>query len=666
MKNMYQVDMDNNLLGNRYEIIKEIGAGGMAKVYKARCTLLNRYVAIKILKEEFANDPDFLKRFTYEAQAAAGLSHQNIVSIYDVGSDGDDNYIVMEFVDGITLKKYLQEKGALSENEVLEISLQVCKALNHAHKNGVIHRDIKPHNIIIQEDGVIKVADFGIARASTSATVTLAGNTVGSVHYFSPEQARGLSTDAKSDLYSLGATIYELVTGKLVFDADTPIAVALKHVQEEPVEPVKHDPLISYNMNTMIMRLLSKDANDRYESAQEMQKQIERMLNQPGKRIQELKNESVSSDNIPDSRPRMKRKKRKKRLDSQDIMTTIIAVIVSIISVTLFAYLVFAIIIPSLDTAMEEVNDVVIDNYVGDRIENVTRILDRHRIEIIRDEVYDENSTPGIVLAQSINPGNTLKEGAKITLTISLGPEYVVFRDLTYVDYREAVKEIEDLGLRVDIISEFSDVIPNGQIISTEPEPGVRLRIGTEVTIIRSLGVEIVYVLMPELLELTYDEALQLIETHNLVLDLAVNYGKEGYSDIISYQSPSPDVRIPEGTKVTVFLKKLIVETTPPEETDPEETGPSETTTAEDENFFFLEYDIDLEGIKIPEIFSFAVETRTSLEDTYSIHFMGEIKADELPYHLIIKVPRTGHTDIRVYVDNAFVKDFKVESPEGD
>lgn len=665
--------MDNNLLGNRYEIIKEIGAGGMARVYKARCTLLNRYVAVKILKEDFASDPDFLKRFTYEAQAAAGLSHQNIVSIYDVGSDKGENYIVMEYVDGITLKKYLQDKGGtLSEKETLEISLQVCKALSHAHKNGVIHRDIKPHNIIIQEDGVIKVADFGIARASNSATVTLAGNTIGSVHYFSPEQARGLATDAKSDLYSLGATIYELMTGKLVFDADTPIAIALKHVQEEPVEPVKHDPRISYNMNTLVMRLLSKDPGDRYESAAELQKQIERMLYQPGKRIQELKNESVSPENIPDSRPRMKRKKRKKRLDSQDIMTTIIAVIVSIVSVTLFAYLVFGIIIPSLDTAMEEINDVVIDNYVGDRIENVTRILDRHKIEIIRDEIYDENSNPGIVLSQSINPGSTLKEGARITLTISLGPEYVTYRDLTYVDYREAVKELEDLGLKVDIVSEYNDVIPNGQVILTEPAAGTRLRLGTEVTLIRSLGVEIIYVLMPKLLELTYVEALELIESHNLELDLAVNYGKEGYSDIISYQSPSPDVRIPEGTKVTVFVKKLTEVEPPPEETDPEqtepvETTPSETTTVQDENFYFLEYEIDLEGIQIPELFGFAVETRTSLEDTYSIHFMGEIKEEELPYHIIIKVPKNGFTDIRVYVDNAFVKEMRIESPvEGD
>ena len=658
--------MENKLLGNRYELIEEIGIGGMARVYKAKCTLLNRYVAIKILKDEFSRDPDFLKRFKHEAQAAAGLSNQNIVSIFDVGSDGGENYIVMEYVDGITLKKYLQEKGVLSEKEVLEISLQVCKALIHAHKHGVVHRDIKPHNIIIKEDGSIKVADFGIARAASASTITLAGNTVGSVHYFSPEQARGLPTDIKSDMYSLGTTIYELVTGKLVFEADTPIAVALKHIQEEPVPPISINPIISYNMNNLIVRLLSKNPDNRFESVHDLLKNIEKMLNRPNKENKELKSDTEMIDLKTEDQ--MFKGRRKRRREAREVTTTIIAVMVSIATVALFAYLVFGIIIPSLDPAVEDVREIVIENYTGDKIENVTKILDEYSIEIVRDEVYDEDAKPGEILGQSISPNSTLKEGAKITLTISLGPEYVSFRDFRYADYREAENELKELGLKPIIVSEFSEIFENGNVISTDPESGTSVRLGTEIIIKRSLGKEILYVFVPNLVDLTYDEAVDLIEINNLILDLTVNYGKEGYSDIISYQSPSADVKVPEGTNITLFFAKLVPETDPSQDpTDPdgtEETQPSDTSVIEDENFFFIEQSISLSGVTLADVFSFAVETRTSLEDQYNTHFLGDYNKEDLPYNFLVKVPKNGFADIRIYVDNKFLKEIRVLSPE--
>lgn len=253
----------------------------MAVVYKAKCTLLNRFVAIKILRSEFTNDEEFVKRFKIEAQSVASLSHPNVVSIYDVGFQDDIHYIVMEYVDGMTLKEYINKHGALNWQEAVKITIQICSAIDHAHKNNIVHRDIKPHNILMTKDGIAKVTDFGIARAVTSSTITMVGSTIGSVHYFSPEQARGGFIDEKSDLYSLGIAMYEMVTGKVPFDGDSPVAVALKHIQEQPVEPRKHVPSLPYGANEIIMKAIQKEQGLRYQTATAMLADLNKVLNQP-------------------------------------------------------------------------------------------------------------------------------------------------------------------------------------------------------------------------------------------------------------------------------------------------------------------------------------------------------------------------------------------------
>ena len=241
------MNLEGKIIGNRYEILTKIGCGGMATVYKARDSVLNRNVAIKVLREEFTTDDEFIKRFNIEAQAAASLTHPNIVSIYDVGNEGDLHYIVMELIQGKTLKEIISENGVLPWKWSVNISIQIASALEMAHRNNIVHRDIKPHNIIITEDGIAKVTDFGIAKAVSNSTITAFGTTIGSVHYFSPEHARGGYTDAKSDLYSLGVVMYEMMTGRVPFDADTPVSIALKHMQEEPVEPIKLNSTIHDN-----------------------------------------------------------------------------------------------------------------------------------------------------------------------------------------------------------------------------------------------------------------------------------------------------------------------------------------------------------------------------------------------------------------------------------
>ena len=275
------MNLEGRLLGNRYEIIRQIGNGGMATVYKAKCHVLNRFVAVKVLKDEYTTDSEFIKRFNVEAQAVASLTHPNIVSVYDVGKEDNLYYIVMELVQGKTLKEIIKEDGALSWKWSVNVAIQIASALEAAHKNNIVHRDIKPHNIIITEDGIAKVTDFGIAKAVSNSTITAFGTTIGSVHYFSPEHARGGYTDAKSDIYSLGVVLYEMLTGRVPFDADTPVSVALKHMHEQPVEPIKINPSIPISVNKIVLKAMQKDPNDRYSTATEMLRDLNTALKNP-------------------------------------------------------------------------------------------------------------------------------------------------------------------------------------------------------------------------------------------------------------------------------------------------------------------------------------------------------------------------------------------------
>ena len=294
------MNLIGKMLDNRYEILEKIGSGGMATVFKAKDKVLNRFVAIKVLRDEFTTDSEFIKRFKSEAQAAASLNHANIVSIYDVKNEDTLYYIVMELIQGKTLKEIINEEGALPCKWSIDIAMQICSALEMAHKHDIIHRDIKPHNIIITEDGVAKVTDFGIAKAVSNSTITAFGTTIGSVHYFSPEHARGGFTDAKSDIYSLGVVLYEMLTGKVPFDADTPVSVALKQVQEEPTEPIKINPDIPQNVNDIIMKAMEKEPSLRYQSAKEMNKDLKQALTNPSAKIADKGTiEDLPTQNVP-------------------------------------------------------------------------------------------------------------------------------------------------------------------------------------------------------------------------------------------------------------------------------------------------------------------------------------------------------------------------------
>ena len=260
----------SKIFGGRYEVLEQIGAGGMAIVYKAKDLLLNRVVTIKVLRDQFVTDEDFIRRFRREAQSAASLSHPNIVSVYDVGKEGDTEYIVMEYVEGRNLKEIIREYAPLSTDQSINLGRQITEAIQNAHEHHIIHRDIKPHNILVTSEGQAKVTDFGIARAVSSATVTHTGDIIGSVHYMSPEQAKGLQSNEQSDIYSLGIVLYELITGKVPYDGETPITIALKHLQEQPVLPSKINPRIEKEFEAVIMRAIAKSPEQRYLSAKDL------------------------------------------------------------------------------------------------------------------------------------------------------------------------------------------------------------------------------------------------------------------------------------------------------------------------------------------------------------------------------------------------------------
>ncbi|SDC66978.1 serine/threonine protein kinase [Melghirimyces thermohalophilus] len=289
--------VEGRKLGDRYELIERVGGGGMAVVYKARDVLLNRYVAIKVLNESLSNDSEFVRRFSREAQAAASLSHPNVVSVYDVGQEGHTHYIVMEYIEGPTLKEYIQQYGPLTSEEIVSIASQICDALAHAHENQIVHRDVKPHNILLGYNGRAKVTDFGIARASTSSTITQAGSVMGSVHYFSPEQARGGVIGEKSDIYSLGVVLYEMVTGRLPFDGDSAISIAMKHLQDPVENPAEINSEVPESIHQIILRAMEKDPDQRYPTIRMMKADLDAVFHHD--RVEEPPLRTGSGDTRP-------------------------------------------------------------------------------------------------------------------------------------------------------------------------------------------------------------------------------------------------------------------------------------------------------------------------------------------------------------------------------
>lgn len=571
--------MEGQVLGNRYLLLEKIGGGGMAVVYKAKCNLLNRFVAIKILRSEFTNDEEFVKRFKVEAQAVASLSHPNVVSIYDVGHQEDIHYIVMEYVDGMTLKEFINKHGAINWQDAVKITIQICSAIEHAHKNNIVHRDIKPHNILLTKEGIAKVTDFGIARAVTSSTITMVGSTIGSVHYFSPEQARGGFIDEKSDLYSLGIALYEMVTGKVPFDGDTPVSVALKHIQEVPVEPHKHVPSLPYGVNEIIMKAIQKEQNLRYQSATSMINDLNRVLVQPQGGFVGMDNFNGQSTirMKPVNSPRTANESRNneynkntdtKKQKKKNYVAYWIAGITSILVIALAIAMVVSLLSkPNQPTYKME-------NYVGRQYEAVKTELEERGFKIIPTMQVSDKVEKGVIIDQSIQPGTDYKSGSytSLELTVSSGPKMSRVPDVKDREYREAQSEMEANNLKYKIEREFNEDVAADYVIRTEPAAGEEVEEGTEVTIYVSKGAKTQRIKVPNLVGKTELEAQKALADNKLQLGNIIPAGGKG---IVNKQLPEAYTEVEEGESVTIWLT---VEQAPATDTSQEPTLPTDTS----------------------------------------------------------------------------------------
>lgn len=499
------MNLEGKLLGSRYEIIEKIGNGGMATVYKAKDLVLKRYVAVKILREEYTTDNEFIKRFNTEAESAASLTHPNIVSVYDVGKEGNLYYIVMELIKGKTLKEIIVEDGRMGWKWSVKIAKQIAQALETAHRNNIIHRDIKPHNIIITEDGTAKVTDFGIAKAVSNSTITTFGTTIGSVHYFSPEHARGGYTDAKSDLYSLGVVLYEMVTGRVPFDADTPVSVALKHMQEKPVPPIELNPAIPQSLNDLILKAMEKDPNMRYSTATEMIEDLDKILKNPeaevgvvdksqarARRIQQEDNQTNQS----------KFAKFKKYLEEHKGVK--IALIVAIFLIVFIASI--GITLGVLNSGKPK--DILLPNFTNLTLDEAKAKAEEVKLNLnVSEEKYDVQIEEGKIISQDpkYQPNFTVKERSTVNVVVSKGQEIVKVTKLVGKTKDEARKELKDLGLEMEIEEVNSDDVEPGIVIEQDKQEGEEVLAGTKIKLKVSLGIEKVEV--PNLTGLSEDEA---------------------------------------------------------------------------------------------------------------------------------------------------------------
>ena len=578
------------MLDNRYELLEIIGVGGTAVVYKAKCHRLNRYVAVKILKEEFASDQEFRRQFHDEAQAVAMLSHPNIVNIYDVSRSGNVDYIVMELIDGITLKEYLSRRGRLSPKEVTVFATQIARALEHAHDHNIIHRDIKPQNIMLLRDGTVKVADFGIAHFAARENTYSKGEAIGSVHYVSPEQARGSYVDNRTDLYSLGVVMYEMITGRLPFEGDTPVSIALQHINSIALPPSVFAEDVPEQLEEITMRAMNPSLTKRYSSAAQILSDLEafrndqqfklnipreegalpaeeesdldatRKINNTGEvaAILEAENRSVelrrqeeldTQKTAEEEEPVSGRKKRRSPL-SGAMLFSIIAVLVFCIGAS---YFIKSVINPY---GNKDETTLTTPYLIGMYYSQVLSDPAYADFNIVEGEyVYNESVDAGKIIEQSPEGNRKIEKGGTITVTISRGAKVFQLPDYVRQEARQVKIELERLGIIcVEATPEFNDEVENGYVLRTDPVAGTELTAGDTVTLTVSKGPEVVLVDMPDLMGCSESEALTRLEAAGLNWEPVTYEEYDGAPGQVIYQSVEAHTQVEKGTTIAFTI----------------------------------------------------------------------------------------------------------------
>ena len=567
------------IISNRYEIIEQIGSGGMSIVYKARDRKLGRVVAIKILRAEYVKDMEFIKRFDIEARSAASLIHATIVNVYDVGHENSLHYIVMEYVDGVTLKELIKEHAPFDNDEILGVAIQIASALGHAHKNNIVHRDIKPQNILVMPKGIIKVADFGIAKASSAKTITVANNAMGSVHYFSPEQAKGGYVSFKSDIYSLGLVIFEMATGKLPFDGDTPVAVAIKQINEELPSIKKFNDNISDRIEKIVSRATEKFASRRYENIEKMENDLKRALANENRinginpddsnkknndnddddldstenfatiklnedDIYKIKKEAGNKNKIEDyddydPENELKQMKKEKIV----IRAAFITAGILIFLISFLGYKIFfshkPVPVPDLvNKSFEEAEEIV--KKIGVKIKN-------------SGSEYNNNIEKDKIFAQNYTEGDNLYKGDVIDVKLSLGTKKIYMPDVRNKDLFDAYNLLQSFNVKE--IYEYSESVPNNIVIKQEPSFNELIEENSEVVLYISKGKEIKNVYVPNLIGLSEANAKIKLKDLNLVVGSISKSESEKYAEgIVMGQSITGGKEVAEESIVNLIV----------------------------------------------------------------------------------------------------------------
>lgn len=610
-------------LADRYEIIEQIGTGGMSDVYKAKCHKLNRFVAIKVMKSEFSEDKTFVSKFRAEAQSVAGFTHPNIVNVYDVGDENGIYYIVMELVEGITLKKYIEKRGRIPFKEAVSIAIQVANGLDAAHKHNIVHRDIKPQNIIISKEGKVKVTDFGIAKVASSSTIN-SSSTMGSVHYISPEQARGGYSDARSDLYSLGITIFEMLTGTVPFDGDSTVAVAVQHIQDEIPAPSTVTDDIPLSIDRIVLKLTQKKPDRRYQTAAELITDLKKSLVMPdtdfvvmaplygesgsASQVMPANNNSVKDEDdnlsdddfLDDSEDEEDDEQSKNELeddsddsdiddennDKLDLIMKIIGIGIAVIILIVTIFIIVKLVgstksnknnnestqttessIEQTSTSADDKNKVTVPKVEGMTKDDAIKALNEVGLGYRAVVQNSDRVSEGTVISQGTAAGKKVAKNTQIIITISGGKEVknITVPSVTGKTESEARTALEADGFVVDVDYQYSSTVENGKVINASPSGSVAQ--GSTITITVSRGKEIKNVTMANLIGKTESEAKQWIDSNGLKYSVKYTTTSGTYGNVVSCDY-SEGTSVPEGTTVTITVSHKQETTTKATEAD--------------------------------------------------------------------------------------------------
>jgi serine/threonine-protein kinase len=555
----------SKIFGGRYEVLERIGAGGMAIVYKAKDVLLNRVVTIKVLREQFVTDEDFIRRFRREAQSAASLSHPNIVSVYDVGKEGDTEYIVMEYVEGRNLKEIIREYAPLSTDQSINLGRQITEAIQNAHEHHIIHRDIKPHNILVTADGHAKVTDFGIARAVSSATVTHTGDIIGSVHYLSPEQAKGLQSNEQSDIYSLGIVLYELITGKVPYDGETPITIALKHLQEQPVLPSKINPRVDKEFEAVIMRAIAKSPEQRYLSAKDLLADLSHI--QAGRPISK-----VAIPLADDSEATQTHKGMGKILapiqtsdssvgeGSSKAKTGSVKRRPWIVGGLILLFLLLSVAVALAIKSFVAVELTKVPDVVGKTVPVAGGFIKEAKLSLDPTTVWEFSDIikKDHIIAQEPKAESSVKVGRAIKITVSNGVEMAKFPDVTtgQMSKENAENFISNAGFTAKITFDTkpSATVPKGSVMAQSVMPNASWAKSGPIQLTISDGPLRRPIYMPNVIGKTSSEAKAMLEQNDLVVLIETKDSTTSPEDVVISTNPNPGESVMQGTQVTMVV----------------------------------------------------------------------------------------------------------------